>query len=144
MAGLIVATAAGAEEPGAVNPCPFTAAQVKKALGEQHGEGEVLEPIPGVATRSCRYLGKQGSLRINVTAHSPASAAALRKTLGMAYRGTTPVPGDADGALFQMQADIGTCALHYFRGNVQYEVRLMRCREPADLARAKLLQLPRP
>jgi len=62
----------------------------------------------------------------------------------MAYRGTTPVVGDADGALFQMQPDIGTCALHYLRGNVQYEVRLMSCREPADVARAKLLRLPRP
>jgi len=53
----MVATAAGAEGPAAVNPCPFTAAQVTKALGELHGDGKALDPIPGVAERSCRYAG---------------------------------------------------------------------------------------
>ncbi len=129
-----------------VNPCVFTEAAVSKALGSAYGAGRALPDIPGVPTSSCAYDGKGSQLRVNVTSYPSAAAAAMRKDLGQGLAGkVTPLAGDADGAVFQQQTgDLATCALHYFRGDVKYEVRLMTCREPEATARARIGALPRP
>lgn len=128
------------------NACAFTQAAVSKALGSAYGAGRALPDIPGVPTSSCAYEGKGSQLRVNATAFTPALAAAMRRDLGQGLAGkVSPLAGDADGAVFQQQTgDLATCALHYLRGDVKYEVRLMTCREPEAAARAKLGALPRP
>jgi hypothetical protein len=125
------------------DPCFLRAADVSAALGATYGEGVALAAIPGVPSRACTYDGRGASqLRVNVTAHPPARADALRAQLGAGLAGATaPLPGDADGAVFQRQDDLGTCALHYVRGPLQVEVRLMTCPDPA--AQSKLARLPR-
>lgn len=125
-------------------PCFLRAADLTAALGAPYQEGEPVPPIPRLPMRSCRYDSRSASLvQINATAYSEAEAAVVRSRLSEYFAGTkTPIPNDPDGAMFQMQADIGTCALHYVRGQVHYEVRLMTCRGAG--ADAKLLRLPRP
>lgn len=130
----------------AVDACAFTAADVSKALGGTYGPGKALPAIPGVPTSACAYEGKGSQLRVNATPYASAMAAAMRKDVGQGLAGkVVPVPGDADGAVLQFQSgDLATCALHYLRGDIKYEVRLMTCREPEASARAKLTALPRP
>lgn len=130
--------------PAPLEPCLFTQAEAIQALGTGYEAGKALPAIPGMPTAACKYEGKAGSLRVNVTAHSATQADAIRKSLTMGLAGgATAIEGDTDGAAFQMQTDMGTCALHYVHGNVQVEARLMSCREAEASARAKLLALPR-
>jgi hypothetical protein len=140
-----VATATTTVLP-AIDACAFTAADVSKALGSTYGAGKALPAIPGVPTSSCAYDGKGSQLRVNVTPYASAIASAMRKDVGQGLAGKlVTIPGDADGAVLQFQSgDLATCALHYLRGDVKYEVRLMTCREPEASARAKLTALPRP
>lgn len=86
-----------------------------------------------------------GQLRVNVTWLEPSSAATSRQMmLNLLAGGTAPLADDPDGAIFQDQTELGTYALHYSRGNLLYEVRLMTFRGGAAAAREKLLRLRRP
>ncbi len=132
---------------GALNPCVFTPAEIGVALTGQYAPGVRVVPIPGAPRRDCTYdqQGGQGQLRVNVTWLEPSSAATSKAMmLNMLAGGTAPMPGDPDGAIFQDQTELGTYALHYSRGNLLYEVRLMTFREGAAAAKAKLLKLRRP
>ena len=132
---------------GALNPCVFTPAEIGTALTGQYAAGVRVVPIPGAPRRDCTYdeQGGQGQLRVNVTWLEPSSAATSKAMmLNMLAGGIAPMPGDPDGAIFQDQTELGTYALHYARGNLLYEVRLMTFRGGAAAAKAKLLKLRRP
>lgn len=132
----------------AIDACVFTPAEVSAALTGSYAAGVPVAPIPGAPRRDCTYdeqSGGMGQLRVNITWLEPSSAATSRAMmLNMLAGGTTPMAGDADGAIFQDQTDLGTYALHYGRGNLLYEVRLMTFQGGAAAAREKLLTLRRP
>ncbi len=143
----------GAREPQgvaleAVSPCAFTAAEVSAVLGGAYGEGRPVAPIAGAPRRDCTYDaqdGGMGQLRVNITWLEPATAATSRSMmLRMLAGGTAPITGDPDGAIFQDQSELGTYALHFARGNLLYEVRLMSFQGGSSAARQTLLRLRRP
>lgn len=127
----------------AINACYLTAAQVSDAMSANFSGGVAQQTIP--QRRACAYDARENQVRVNVTWIEPAQVEAWRAALQRPLAGQrTPVEGDPDGALFQMQADIGTCAIYFVRGNLEYELRSMTCRGAPDAERAKLLRLPRP
>lgn len=146
-AAVVAARPAAALVPATIEACVLSVGEVSAALGEPFGAAPPIAPIPGAPQRSCAYDPVGGGpiqLRINVTWLEPSSAATSRRMMMAMLAGTTtPLPGDPDGAVFQDQADLGTFALHYSRGDYLYEVRLFGVR---DAARAKggLLKLRRP
>jgi|CXWL01.1.fsa_nt_gi hypothetical protein len=130
-----------------IDACVFTPAEVSAALTGSYAAGIPVAPIPGAPRRDCTYdeQSGMGQLRVNVTWLEPSSAATSRAMmLNMLAGGSAPMAGDPDGAIFQDQTDLGTYALHYSRGNLLYEVRLMAFRGGAAAAREKLLRLRRP
>ena len=130
----------------AINACVYTPAEVSAALTGSYAAGIPVAPIPGAPRRDCTYDAQSdmGQLRVNVTWLEPSSAATSRAMmLNMLAGGSAPMAGDPDGAIFQDQTDLGTYALHYSRGNLLYEVRLMAFRGGAAAAREKLLRLRR-
>jgi len=127
----------------AINACYLTAAQVSEALGGSYSDGVASQIIPQI--RSCAYDAPENQLRVNVTWIEPTQVSAWRAQLRTPLAGqVSDVTGDDDGAIFQMQADIGTCAIIFVRGNLQYELRSMTCRGAPDAERVRLLRLPRP
>lgn len=131
----------------AINACVFTPAEVSGALGGAYGTGVPVAPIPGAPRRDCTYDEQDGArqLRVNVTWLEPSSAATSRAMmLAMLAGGATPMAGDRDGAIFQDQTDLGTYALHYSRGNLLYEIRLMAFPGGPAMAKEKLTSLRRP
>ena len=131
----------------AIDACAFTPAEVSVALAGSYNAGVPVAPIPGAPRRDCTYDAQSGpgQLRVNITWLEPSSAATSRATmLNMLTGGTAPMVGDADGAIFQDQTELGTYALHYSRGNLLYEVRLMAFSGGAAAAQEKLLRLRRP
>ena len=132
----------------AIEPCIFTSAEIAAAIGGNYAAGKAVAPIAGAPRRDCTYDeqgGADGQLRVNITWLEPASAATSRGMLmNMIAGATTSIPGDPDGAIFQDQTELGTYALHYSRGNLLYEVRLMTFRGGAAIARERLLRLKRP
>jgi len=127
----------------AINACYVTAAQVSEAMGGSFSEG-VASPALG-QMRGCSYNSRENQLRVNVVWIDPAQVNAWRAAMQRPLAGAvTPIAGDPNGAIFQMQADIGTCAISFVRGNLQYELRAMTCRGAPDEERARLLRLPRP
>lgn len=133
--------------PATIEACIFSLAEVGAVLGQPFDAAPPIPPIPGAPQRSCAYDPVGGGpvqLRVNVTWLEPSSAATSRRMMMAMLAGTTtPLPGDPDGAIFQEQADLGTFALHYSRGDFLYEVRLFGVRDAAS-ARARLLKLRRP
>jgi hypothetical protein len=126
-----------------MDPCWMKGSVVSTVLGGKYADGKELPAIAGLSRRACSYDGAK-SLRVNVTPLEPAMAEAVRKDVTMGMAGaSTSIPADPDAARFQMQKDMGTCALHYVKGSYKLEVRLMSCRESESSAQAKLLKLPR-
>lgn len=126
-----------------INPCYLTAAQVSEAMGGSFSDGVASPPLGQM--RGCSYDSRENQLRINVVWIDPAQVGAWRAAMQRPLAGAvTPIAGDPDGAIFQMQADIGTCAITFVRGNLQYELRAITCRGAADAERVRLLRLPRP
>jgi hypothetical protein len=127
----------------AINACYLTAAQVSEALGGSYSDGVASQIIPQM--RSCAYDAQENQLRVNVTWIDPTQVSAWRAQLRTPLAGqVSDVTDDDDGGIFQMQADIGTCAIIFVRGNLQYELRSMTCRGAPESERARLLRLPRP
>lgn len=128
----------------AINACYLTAAQVADAMGGSFSDGVAQQTIIP-QRRSCAYDSRETQVRVNVTWIEPTQVEAWRAALERPLAGQRAlIEGDPDGAIFQMQADIGTCAIFFVRGNLEYELRLMTCRGAPDAERAKLLRLPRP
>lgn len=126
-----------------VDACFLKLPDLAATLGEGYSAGEAFQVIP--QTRSCRYENAATQLRINVTWIEPQQLDAWRKQMTTALAGSVSrVSDDADGAAFQIQPDIDTCALYYVRQNLQYEIRFMNCPDDPEGARAKLLALSRP
>jgi hypothetical protein len=128
----------------AINPCRIPAAAFSAALGISFAEGVAQDGVIP-QRRSCGYQAKETRLIVHVTWVDPAQVEGWKKALAMPLAGTiTPVAGDPDGALFQLQEDLGTCAFHYVNGNLATELRLMTCDgDLATKAQAALSGLPR-
>lgn len=126
--------------PEVVDACFLTAAQVSSALAATYGAG-VADDSGAPYMRVCDYSGGPYDFRVNAYWNDPAAPTpALSATLG---GHSEPVPGDADGAIFEAPVVTGGCTLAYRRANVSYNVQILNCRGLAD-ARERLAGLPRP
>lgn len=124
----------------AVEACFLSAAQVSAALGGSYG-ASVVNNDGAPYMRSCEYGGGAYDLRVTVYWNDPAMPQpALSATLG---GNSEPVPGDADGAIFEPPVVTGGCTLAYRHANVSYNVEILNCRGLAD-ARERLAGMPRP
>ena len=142
-------TATGALAPDKFAACLYTAGEVSAALGAPYTAGiEDTDPRSAAALKSCTYAGPgHAALVIHVVLlgqDSATIATSKRMMLQLLAGQLTPVAGDADGAIFQEQPELGTYALHYGRTRYLYEVRLMAFSGAAASAREKLLRLRRP
>jgi len=111
-----------------VPSCPFTPAELKGALGLAYSDGSASPDVPfvGGVMKSCQYRGadlKTPGLTVTLTVmNDPTQTTGWRSRLAGK---TTPVPGDADGALWQVdQGDLTNPTLHYVRNGVIAQLRL--------------------
>lgn len=117
-------------QSGAPGPCLLTVAEISSALGVSAKEARPgLSMNLGPATmQDCRYKLAQGGREFTLmlkTMRYTRTVTPAQHFESLAGR-LTPVPGDPDGARFQEgQGDLTDPALHYFRGGVGVELRLM-------------------
>ena len=126
---ILVSSHALAAGPG-TTPCPYTAAELKAALGLDLKDGKVgLElPFSGGKMLDCRYDGKNWQtpalwLKQTVMAKpdAPENANYFKSLAGAMEK----IPGDADGAMFQgNQGDNTNATLVYMRKGVIVEARV--------------------
>ncbi len=143
------APAASTPATDKTDPCLYSAGEVSAALGASYAAGKVdTDPRVAAALKSCSYAGPgHAALVIHVVllGQDAASIATSKRMMLQLLAGKlAPVAGDADGAIFQEQPELGTYALHYGRTRYLYEVRLMAFSGTAASAREKLLRLRRP
>lgn len=121
------------------NACYLDAAEIGAAMGGSFDKGTPLDV--GDTLHTCLYGANSGQVRVTVRYIEPANVDAFRAQPlpgEVAY-----IPGDADHAAFQKQSDGSTCAITFMRANLQYDLRLMNCKDAPD-ARERLLKLTRP
>ena len=134
-----------------VATCPYSAAELKGALGLDlsDGKADMEIPFPGGKSLSCRYQGKGAntpSLWLKHTVmNNPAAPENANYFKALAGK-LQKVPGDPDGAAWQAhQGDNTQAALVYLRKGVIIEARVtVTPREPSfEATKAKLLRLRR-
>ncbi len=106
--------------------CALKASEISAALGATFSEGEPgTERTAGaIVMRSCRYKSKEYSLALNMVTY--ASAADAKATAKMLAGKLVPVANDPDGAMSQEeQGDLTSPNLHYFRGAIAVELRVL-------------------
>lgn len=144
------APAASAGAPS-VTACPYSAAELKGALGLDlsDGKADMEIPFPGGKALGCRYQGKGAntpSLWLKHTVmNNPAAPENANYFKALAGK-LQKVPGDPDGAAWQAhQGDNTQAALVYLRKGVIVEARVtVTPREPGfEATKAKLLRLRR-
>jgi hypothetical protein len=150
------APAASAAKPASagapsVAACPYSATELKGALGLDlsDGKADTEIPFPGGKSLSCRYQGKGAntpSLWLKHTVmNNPAAPENANYFKALAGK-LQKVPGDPDGAAWQAyQGDNTQAALVYLRKGVIVEARVtVTPREPSfEATKAKLLRLRR-
>lgn len=123
----------------AFDPRLFKPAELQAAFGVPFADGKPQPPIAAgpVTLHACRYEAKNFSLRVGADIYGTPEAA---KQAQRALAGKlVPIPGDPDGASFQEgQGDLTDPALHYTRGNVAIQLRIMGIYydSPGDKAQA--------
>lgn len=107
--------------------CPFSSSELQSIFGVAFADGKAgLELTTGATIiRDCRYESKNYSLRVGTTVYVSDTAGAKAAASYLAGK-MVPIPGDPDGAVFQEgQGDASNPALHYARGNVAVQLRVM-------------------
>ena len=125
---LVVLLAAGftASNAQASTACPFSAADISKALGVpvQEGRPGLEFSAAGMVMRDCRYASKNFSVMVKTSHYSnPAAAKDATKMLAGKLRA---IPNDPDGAVIQEgQGDLTDPAVFYVRNGVAVELRVL-------------------
>ena len=106
--------------------CPFSAADISKALGVpvQEGKPGLEFSAAGMVMRDCRYASKNFSVMVKTSHYSnPAAAKDATKMLAGKLRA---IPNDPDGAVIQEgQGDLTDPAVFYVRNGVAVELRVL-------------------
>ncbi len=106
--------------------CPFSAADISKALGVpvQEGKPGLEFSAAGMVMRDCRYASKNFSVMVKTSHYSnPAAAKDATKMLADKLRA---IPNDPDGAVIQEgQGDLTDPAVFYVRNGVAVELRVL-------------------
>jgi hypothetical protein len=137
VSGLAVAIALMAHQAAAqggaaakVPACPYTASELKAALGLDLEAGRAAPALPfqGGTLLGCQYSNvKAGapSLRVNQTVMDDASKADPATYAKSLAGRMEPIPGDPDRAAWQSdQGDLTNAALHYARKGVIVSARV--------------------
>ena len=125
---LVALLAAGftASNAQASTACPFSAADISKALGVpvQEGKPGLEFSAAGMVMRDCRYASKNFSVMVKTSHYSnPAAAKDATKMLAGKLRA---IPNDPDGAVIQEgQGDLTDPAVFYVRNGVAVELRVL-------------------
>lgn len=125
---LVALLAAGftASNAQASTACPFSAADISKALGVpvQEGRPGLEFSAAGMVMRDCRYASKNFSVMVKTSHYSnPAAAKDATKMLAGKLRA---IPNDPDGAVIQEgQGDLTDPAVFYVRNGVAVELRVL-------------------
>ena len=125
---LVALLAAGftASNAQASTACPFSAADISKALGVpvQEGKPGLEFSAAGMVMRDCRYASKNFSVMVKTSHYSnPAAAKDATKMLADKLRA---IPNDPDGAVIQEgQGDLTDPAVFYVRNGVAVELRVL-------------------
>jgi hypothetical protein len=125
-ATIVLLSSSAQSQPANFKPCPFTAAELQTALGVKFSEGKADPPINAgtVSMQTCQYDSKNYSLSVQSQVYQNA-ADAKKAVMPMAGR-MVAIPNDPDGAVFQEgQGDLTAPAVHYARGNVATNMRIM-------------------
>lgn len=139
--------------PTPSRPCPWTPAELSAALGFTVGPAQsVTTPFAGGSQLTCAYRETKGLRSVSVSQTEMTvgdSAANAKRFRGMLAGRLEPVPGDADGAAWQVdQGDLTEVTLHWWRNNVGTEVRVggvdRKDRAAVAAMRRKVLTLRRP
>lgn len=122
----VLAAGVTASHAQATPACPFSAADISKALGVpvQDGKPGLEIPAAGMVMRDCRYASKNFSVMVKTSQYSnPAAAKDASKLLAGKLRA---IPNDPDGVLIQEgQGDATTPAVFYVRNGVAVELRVL-------------------
>jgi len=148
VAGLVSSPRAmeAADSVADAKACPYTAAELRAALGIDVAEGRPTEtPYPGGKMMDCDYKGKK-LLSITVAqvqAASPGDAAQIAKGV----QGTA-IPGDKDAAVWvRASGSVYRLGLSYVRNRTHTEVNVKGLNSKDDAAvapmKSKLLKLRR-
>ena len=109
--------------------CPLTPAEINSALGLDVDAGQAQNPLifAGGQMLICDYQGKtKPSLLLKQTVMADVNNPYNTNYLKMMAGELTPVPGDPDGALWQLdQGDLSNPTLHYLRKGALVELRVM-------------------
>jgi hypothetical protein len=110
--------------------CPFTAAELKTALGLEVEAGKAAPAMPfsGGTSLGCDYYGKTvtaPSVRVNQIVMDDPAQADPKSYATMLAGKMEPVPNDPDRAMWQgNQGDLTNATLQYARAGVLVEVRV--------------------
>jgi hypothetical protein len=128
-----------------VSSCPFSPAELSTALDLKVVAGKPSEvPFPGGKMVSCTYEQSGGFTTVTVTLTYAASAADLASMDRVVGSGLVAIKGDPDNARWQTnQYEENNVALHYTRGTVRTEIRVVGGRFKAAEMQPRLLKLRR-
>ncbi|MCU0646830.1 MAG: hypothetical protein MUF00_02435 [Gemmatimonadaceae bacterium] len=110
-----------------VDPCPFTPAELKAAIGVTFQAGVAGQPIKAgsLTMQSCQYSSSRYSVRVGTTIYAQ-QADALQHLKVMLAGTKVPIPNDPDGAVFQEgQGDNTDPVVAYARKAVAVEIRIL-------------------
>jgi hypothetical protein len=106
--------------------CPFKPAELQAVFGVPFKDGAAGADFSagGATMRTCRYKSKNYTLSVNISAYASSTDA---KTQEKYLAGKlVPIPKDPDGAAFQQgQGDLTDPALHYLRGAMSVDLRIL-------------------
>jgi hypothetical protein len=141
LAAAATAPTAALAQPANFKPCPFTTAELQAGLGVAFSEGKANPPLSAgtLTMHSCRYDSKNYTVSVQSQIYqNPADA---KKATMIAAGKMVAIPNDPDGAAYQEgQGDLTDPAVHYSRGSVAMNLRIMGIyyKDPKDKKREML------